>query len=278
MLKILIPTDLSRESRSGMRFAIQWAKQQKARLIFFHAACIPGLTRWSDKQYQSYRTAELDMRQRRLRQLVGDVVARAGGWPQHYECIIVEGISPETILQDYCRKHKDIDLICMGTHGAAGVQRLWGTHSGNMITHSPTPVVVVPKGYRAKAIRQLLYASDLNNYEEELKKIVPLVRHLKAALHIFHLVGPDERVPDRVLFENVIKQEFHMECPIHLVIMDETMSLAANLHKFIQKMKPSLVAMFTDQQRTLFEKIFYPSRTEKYAFRTHAPLLTFSKR
>jgi nucleotide-binding universal stress UspA family protein len=277
MLKILIPTDLSRDSRSGMRFAIQWARQQKVRLIFFHAAYIPCLTRWSEKQYQSFRVSELDLRQRRLKQMVVSVFARAGAHDLPYDCIIMEGISPEITLQDYCREHKDIDFICMGTHGAAGVHRLWGTHAGNMITHSSTPVVVVPKGYRAKPIRQLLYATDLNHYQEEMEKIVPLANHLGASLHILHLVGPDERVPDKTLFEKVLEQEFHIETHIHLEIMDETRSVAANLHKFIQRTKPSLVIMFTDKQRTLLEKIFYPSKSESFAFRTHTPLLAFSK-
>jgi hypothetical protein len=206
-----------------------------------------------------------------------DMLAQCGARLQPFECVLVEGISPESSLQDYCREHKDIDFICMGTDGAAGLQRLWGTHAGNMITQAPVPVVVVPRGYRTKAISRLLYATDLNHYQEELKNIVPLARRLGTELHILHLVGPDERVPDRILFEKVIKQEFHVECQIHLVIMDETRSVASNLNKFIRQMKPSLVIMFTDQQRTVFEKIFFPSKTESYAFRTRTPLLTMPK-
>lgn len=277
MLKILIPTDFGRNSRSGMRFVIQWAKQQKARLIFFHVACIPHLTRWSEKQYQSYRLEELNLRQRRLHHMAAGALTRADAHDQPYDCIIVEGISPEITLLDYCREHKDIDLICMGTRGAAGLQKLWGTHAGNVMTHSPAPVIVVPKSYRAKAITQLLYATDLNHYQEELEKIVPLAHHLRADLHILHLVGPDERVPDKNLFEKVLNHEFHIETHIHLEVMDETRSVAANIHKFIQRTKPSLVVMFTDQQRSLFEKIFYPSKAESFAFRTHTPLLAYSK-
>lgn len=277
MLKILIPTDLGRGSRAGMRFAIQWARQQKARLIFFHAAYIPRPTRWSEKKYEAYRIEELNLRQRRLHQMAASALTRADAHDQAYDCIIVEGISPEVTLQDYCRKHRDIDFICMSTGGAAGLHRFWGTHAGNMITQATTPVIVVPKGYRTIPVRRLLYATDLNHYQEELEKIVPLVHHLQAELHILHLVGPDEMLPDKDLFEKVIRQEFHVETQIHLEIMDETRSVAANLHKFIQKMKPSLVVMFTDRQRTLFEKIFYPSKAESFAFRTHTPLMAFSK-
>ena len=273
MLKILIPTDLGRGSRAGMRFAIQWARQQKARLIFFHAAYIPR----SEKKYEAYRIEELNLRQRRLHQMAASALTRADAHDQAYDCIIVEGISPEVTLQDYCRKHRDIDFICMSTGGAAGLHRFWGTHAGNMITQATTPVIVVPKGYRTIPVRRLLYATDLNHYQEELEKIVPLVHHLQAELHILHLVGPDEMLPDKDLFEKVIRQEFHVETQIHLEIMDETRSVAANLHKFIQKMKPSLVVMFTDRRRTLFEKIFYPSKAESFAFRTHTPLMAFSK-
>jgi nucleotide-binding universal stress UspA family protein len=277
MIKILIPIDFAPDARAGMRFAIQWASQQKASLLFVHAAHIPRLTRWSDKQFQTFKQSEIGRRLKKLEQFVAGFLTRAKMPDQPYECVVVEGVSPEITLTDYCREHKNISFICMGTHGATGMQRLWGTHAGNLVTHSPAPVIIVPKGYRSRAVKQLLYATDLNHYQEELKQVVPLARLLGASLHILHLVGPDERVPDKNLFEKVLEHEFHIPTQIHLEIMDETRSLAANLQRFIQKMKPSLVVMFTDQHRTLFEKIFYPSRTEKFAFRTHTPLLVYSR-
>jgi nucleotide-binding universal stress UspA family protein len=277
MLKILIPTDLSRDSAAGVRFALQLATQQKSKLIFFHVVNIPRLTRWNEEQYQSFRTKELNLRQARLEKWVAGIVFGTGLSANLQTCIIREGFSPETTLQEFCEANPEIDFVCMGTHGAAGWKRIWGTHTGNMITHSSIPVIVVPTGYRRKSIKHLLYASDLNHYEKELKRILPLVQRLKAEFHILHLVDHDEKVPDSRLFEKVLQHEFHMAFHIHAVVLDETRSMAINVDRFIHRSKPSLVILFTDQQRTSFEKIFFPSRTESLAFRTHTPLLAFPK-
>jgi nucleotide-binding universal stress UspA family protein len=260
-----------------MRFAIQWSRQQKAKLLFLHVAYIPGLTRWSDKQYRLFVRSELERRQRKLEQLVSEIYAQMGIREPQYECRVIEGISPDITLVDYCQRHKDINVICMGTHGAVGLQRLWGTHAGNMVTHSATPVVVVPKGYRAKPISRVLYATDLSHFEEELKKIAPLTRSFKAELDVLHLVGVDELVPNKVLLEKMLRQEFRNNIHTHIERMDETRSVAVNLQKQMDRIRPSLVVLFTDQQRTLFEKIFFPSKTERFAFRTHTPLLVFPK-
>ena len=54
-------------------------------------------------------------------------------------------------------------------------------------------------------------------------------------------------------------------------------SIRENLEEQIRLSKPSLIAMFTDQNRSIFQKIFYPSKAEQLSFTTSVPLLTFPK-
>jgi hypothetical protein len=54
-------------------------------------------------------------------------------------------------------------------------------------------------------------------------------------------------------------------------------SLPANLQKQIDRLKPSLIVMFTDQNRSFFQKIASPSNAEKVSFATRIPLLSFHK-
>ncbi|MDO6429492.1 universal stress protein [Flavitalea sp. BT771] len=278
MIQILVPVDLGRFSRAGIRFAIQWSKQQDAKLLFVHVLYAARLTRWSDEQYKTFATSLKEDRSRQLRELVEEVFTSMRVSHRAYECRVIEGLSPEPTLLDYCRQHKDIDYVCMGTHGAGGLQKLLGTHAGNMLTNSSIPVVVVPKGYRARPITRILYASDLCDHEAELKKVAALAKDLKAGLHILHLVGPDELEPNKKIFEKVLKQEFSYPVQLDLPIMDETKSTVTNLQQQIRGLKPSLVVLFTHQDRTLFQKIFFPSKAENLAFRTQVPLLVIKKR
>jgi len=277
MLQILVPTDLSRDALPGMRFAIQWSKQLKAKLLFTHVLYIPRPTRWNDEQYNEFAASERIRSKQKLERTVTDLYTHMKAEGGHYECLIVEGAFAEPTLLDYCRHHPDIDLVCMGTHGAAGIKRLFGTHAGNMVAGSGIPVVVVPKGYRARKIKSVLYATDLLHYEKELRQVATLAGRFKASLDIVHVIEADERTPSREIFEKVLTEEFHYPVHIHFPLQDETRSMAVNLRRQMQALKPSLTVLFTDQGRTIFEKIFLSSTAEKVAFGTPAPLMVYPK-
>jgi len=278
MKQILVPTDLSRDSRPGMRFAIHWSRLQKTKLLFVHVLYIARLTRWSEDQYRAFATSEREYYTRKLESMVADVYKKMGIDDGKYECRMLEGIITEPTLLDYCRQHKDIDLICMSTNGAKGIQQLFGTHAGNILANSSIPVVVVPKGYRVKPVLRVLYATDLHDYEEELKKVATIAAAFKTSLDILHLVRTDVPVPNKEIFEKVLAEEVHYPVRIHFPVMDETHSVAVNLQRQIRLLNPSLTILFTDQDRTILQKILFPGRTERLAFRTTIPLLAFPRR
>jgi nucleotide-binding universal stress UspA family protein len=57
--------------------------------------------------------------------------------------ILVEGLPEEEILS-YARRHR-VSLIVMSTHGRSGISRwLTGSVADKVVTHSPSPVLVVP--------------------------------------------------------------------------------------------------------------------------------------
>jgi len=277
MLQILVPTDLSRDASPGMRFAIQWSTQQNVKLLFTHVLYIPRLTRWNDEQYNKFAARERIERKRKLEQMVADMYKQMAIKGGHYECRIVEGVFAEPTLLDYCRHHPDIDIICMGTHGATGIKKLFGTHAGNMTTGSGIPVIVVPKGYRSRPIKSVLYATDLLHYEEELQQVAAVASAFKASLDILHVIENDERTPNKDIFEKVLSEEFHYPVHIHFPLQDETRSMSVNLRRQMEAIKPSLAVLFTNQGRTIFEKLFLSSTAERVAFRTPVPLMVYPK-
>jgi nucleotide-binding universal stress UspA family protein len=54
MEKILVTTDLSANSKPGIRFAMQLAKQRNAELIILHVFYVLKATSWSDTTYKTY--------------------------------------------------------------------------------------------------------------------------------------------------------------------------------------------------------------------------------
>lgn len=176
---------------------------------------------------------------------------------------------------DYCREHKDINYICIATRGAGKLNKLPGTHTGNLITKSPVPVITVPKNYRKHSVKRILYTSDLHHYEEELKKVVAFARPLRAPIKVLHISSPNDEVPDEEIIKKLTKKKIHYARDIQF--KEGRYSLLPDLQKQIQILRPSLVVMFTDQHRNFFQKILFPSKAEQLSFGIKIPLLSFNK-
>jgi nucleotide-binding universal stress UspA family protein len=102
---ILVPTDFSAASRPALRFAIQWARQQRSKIIFTHVLDIMKFADWNKKKFEAYADEQRTMAISRLRGMLSGILSRL----------------------------EDIDFICMGTNGAGTFQRVIGTNTGNLI-------------------------------------------------------------------------------------------------------------------------------------------------
>jgi nucleotide-binding universal stress UspA family protein len=277
-ITILVPTDFSASSRAGMRFAIQWTRQQKVKLVFVHVLSVLRLTGWSDKQYEAYAAAQRTLYSRRLTKLAAEVCRQMGVPKYAYATQLIEGISADITLTELSGQRPDIDLICMATRGAGKLKKFFGTHTGNLILRSEIPVIAVPAGYRAKPIKRILYATDLADSEDELGKILNITRPLNAEVVVTHFPQPGETILNPALVNATWEKQFGYPVKLRYESADPGLSLAENLQGLIGKMKPSLVVMFTDRQRTPFQRLFYPSQTERLSFQLKVPLLVLGKK
>lgn len=89
-----MPTDFSTASRAGMRFAIQWARQQDAKLVFAHVMSILRMTSWSDKQFEAFLAAERTLYSRRLRKMAEEVCDSKHLAKKDYSTEVLEGVVP----------------------------------------------------------------------------------------------------------------------------------------------------------------------------------------
>ncbi|HTR32189.1 MAG TPA: universal stress protein [Puia sp.] len=261
-ITILVPTDFSAASRAGMRFAMQWASQQKARLIFTHVLDVINYSDWSKKQFEVFAAAQRNLMDRKLRKFVGEVLRRNDGAAADCDTRVVEGPGVSGVLSSLGRRER-IDLICMGTNGAGTLQQVLGTTTSYLIRRSDVPVVAVPATYRKRPVRRILYATDLVNYKEELKKVRAVADSLGAEVMVLHLLQLGEHESIQGLVYRAA---------------DPTRSTAENLRQVLSKFKPSMIVMFTDHHRTWLKRLVSPSQSEKMALNLSVPLLVLGKR
>ena len=84
-------------------------------------------------------------------------------------------------------------------------------------------------------------------------------------------------VSDKEIIERGVKKEYGYPVNLHIEQSDAVHSLVQNLQKQIEVLKPSIAIMFTDQGRSLFQKIFLSSKAEQLSFELKIPLLVFHK-
>lgn len=277
MKKVLVPTDFSANSKSGVRFAINWASQQKIELVFVHVLYILKATRWSDAYFEKYAEQEKELCSTKFEKFIAGIYRQMNVKSGIHSYLIVQGISADVSILDYCSKNQDIDYICISTRGAGKFKKIFGTNTGNLITKSSIPVLAVPKNYKVADIRSVLYATDLRNYEDEIKKVVAFAQPLKIQIEAVHFTWPDEISFDVKTIEATFKKEFKYGLKLYFEKNDGTHSVIENLEKQIRIRKPSIVIMFTDQERTFFQKLFLSSKAEQMSFQLKVPLLVFNK-
>lgn len=277
MKKILVPTDFSTNSRAGVRFAIHWAAQQKLDLVFVHVLNILRVSSWSDAYFAKYATQEENLRRTKFEKFIADIYRQMNVKPGKYSIIIIQGISADISILDYCRKNKGIDYICISTRGAGKFKKIFGTNTGNLITKSEVPVLAVPQNYKVADVKSVLYATDLRNYTAEIKKVVDFAQPLITKIEVVHFAWPDEVTLDEKTIEAGLKKQFKYDLNLHFEKNDGSHSLIESLEKQIRTRKPSVVIMFTNQKRTFFQKLFLSSKAEELSFQAKVPLLVFNK-
>lgn len=276
MEKILVTTDFSTNSKSAMRFAIQLASQHNFNLTFFHSYYIMKPTSWSDETFTAYEKKEAAKIQNKLNEFVASVFKKLNVIPINIKCIVKSSVLTDSNIMDFALENK-YGYICTGTRGAGKLKKLIGTITSNLINHSTVAVIAVPHNYRKTKITNILYASDLVNLETELKKVIDFAKPLKSKVELLHFNSPADITTDSKIIETAIKKFSKYAVKLHFENTNHVNTFISNIESAIQKSKPSMLIMFTKQNRSFFQKIFHSSNSAEYSFNAKVPLLVFNK-
>ncbi len=140
--RILHPSDFTSFSRAALRKAIEMAKSNRAELLLAHVVSpvvpIPGDAYISPKMYDDLAGLARAFAQKQLAKLSAQVKkARVKS-----RAFVLEGPPSEEIVR-FARARR-VDLIVMGTHGRAGLAKLFvGSVADRVVAAAPCPVLTV---------------------------------------------------------------------------------------------------------------------------------------
>lgn len=262
MDKILVPTDFSTNSKPGLRFAIRMAARNKATLVFLHVVPLNADVQKAEEKLDSFVTKLYESM--RLE-------------PQEFETKVISGFKVDIALLDYIKQQEDLSFICISTRGASFFKKVLGTNTSNLLEKSGIPMLVVPNSYRVKPLNTVLYATDLENFEEELKVLVDFSRPRGVSIEVVHFGKSNLTETEKEVLG--IDWEAKMNYPLRIEVVkrNRTQSFTTQLNKQIALKKPSLVCLFTQKEHTFFEKLFLKSNTGNVSHHPQVPLLAYNK-
>ena len=268
---------MSPNSRAAMRFAIQLAEQIQAQLIFLHIHQIPRVSFWSDQQYQQYIGRDREKIMKPLAAFIKSLYrSMAVPAPEqlplavHHDLDVTEGIV------QFAQSQK-ASYICISTRGSGVVRKLFGSTSSSLITASPVPVFCIPSSWRQKPVKSILYASDISRYESELKQVVALARPLEASVEMLHLAFANEFFMDSGRFEQNLKELAGYPVRFRLQPRDVSRSVMQEVESVVRKTKPSLLVLFTHQNRSFFKRLFLPGNAKQFSALPLIPFLSIPR-
>lgn len=276
MKKILVTTDFSTHSKAGMRFAIQLATQKKAELIFFYCFQAQLPTTIQGEFIQTSVSKQANTHLQKLEKFVAGLYKAMNVAPGEHRCVVEEDLSPDNAILDYTRRHA-IDYICISTRGAGIVTKVIGTHTSGVILKSPVPVLAVPHSWRTHPVSKIMYASDLENLDNEIQTVSSLAQSLDVRVDLAHFYYPGEIKIEPEVLKKLWHEKMKNLDQVYLEPFDVDKGFAGQLDRLVKKAKPSIVVFFTHTNKTWFDKLFSISRSKAFSFVTKVPMLVYRK-
>lgn len=276
MNNILVPTDFSTTATKALHFALMLAKNTGDTIILCHVYT-PVESTFIDTEERRRQHNE-DTRtalHKQLQELTESVSALA---PEVVvrTCVVRSPMVAsliETAEKQGCR------MIAMGTHGATGMKKVMiGSVAAAVAEASPIPVLLVPEQYRIDHPRQIVFATNFNEYETAaLEQTIALTQSTGAALTLVHVcpaaAGPVEFGEEERQFHTFIFpfQERHPGVPLTLKLLcsDEPFDTLERLEQAF----PYDLLVLVKRKKGLLEGLFSRSLPKNMAYATTQPLL-----
>ena len=272
MVNILVPTDFSQLSKSAVKYAIKIANRLGGNITVLHVMTMTRALRIS--MIEKIRSLDHDL----IESAESELETMIKTMSEQYKVktaikfeVVRGSYFPSTLLREARRLHSG--LIVMGTRGASGLTKaVMGSNTNSVIEVSHVPVLAVPEKADFKGFRNVVYASDLRNLEEELVVLIRYIEKFGSTIHLIHIVPPGDEVDVIEAKIDSILKKFPYKNIVTLVLVDNDVDSA--LDQYVEVSRADVLAMFT-HEISFFEKVFDKSMTRRMAFHSRIPLLAF---
>ncbi len=271
-MKILVPTDFSKNAEKAIEYAAVIAKSTGGILKLLHVYTQP-VTRNNVAYPLIFEETASAVKKAReqLEKCCAELSEEQG---IQCEGQVNIGVIVDEIVKEAAASKAD--FIVIGSKGVSGLNKLlFGSNTASVIEKAPCPVFSVPVNAMVTPPKKIVFAT---NYQDgdmiALKKLTQLSSLFNAELTILH-VSKEELKSERDLVEQYSKEAAKNSGsppPYYYVLPHENTQQGINL--FMESSEADLIALST-RKRNVFKRMFDPSLTKKLAYQSRMPLLAF---
>lgn len=258
MKHIIVPVDLSKNSKEALRYAVHVARKANAEITIMHSYnLLLKAVIYTTKKGTIEKDPEKWI-QKRI-----DRISK-----KHPDLKVDSKIVKGDVV-DNLRRMVEVtgaDLVIMGAQGTGeNVETFLGTTAGAMVKTTDIPVLVVPPGFRFNGIDRIVFAAK-NPFVREQKTLQPLIEIknlFDPHIQLLHLGEEQEPAPD----QNI---------SILQVINDVTRygndSFNESINEYLSQYHADLLCVMR-RKRGFLEKTLGPTRTLADKFHSDHPVL-----
>lgn len=223
----LVPHDFSPVGDAAARKAVLLAKQSHSSIHFLHIV-----------KSDSEKTAA----KKKLEQIIESLKPLAGS--TNFFAHVEAG----NIFSDIAKvAHKiKASLIIMGTHGAKGMQKVFGSFAIKVITSAEAPFVIVQDKTSTSDIKNIVFPINLNSESLQVSKIAGvLATDFNAEIH---LIATKEKMLDLnqklIIYSELVRKELaKLNVKVHVKYLEKTKAFHQTVLDYSKSIKADMIAI-----------------------------------
>lgn len=274
MKTILVPTDFSKCAYNAAKYAVELAKETKAKIILLHTYQVPVPP--PETHISPVSISDLhEENMKRLKKMAEFELNLHKNDDLEIEYEAIAGLVVNEII-DASQKY-NVGMIVMGTEGVSGVIKKYilGSNAANVIAKAPCPVLAVPENAKYFGLKKVVFAADFHEVKSNssFNTLAEISLLFDSKILILSVSKNEKDIPSITeAFEGLNLDKVFERIPhsFHNVVSED---IARAISDFANTKKADLLVTMP-QKHSYLELLFNKSITRGLVFHTQTPILS----
>ncbi|HMW39873.1 MAG: universal stress protein [Saprospiraceae bacterium] len=268
--KIVVPIDFSENAEHALKLALRWTEKWDSEVKLVHV--IPPYVDGMNPESALVMAEQQNILMQGAEKSMQEFIARAGQNASRIKSVVLLGDPGLTICRE--AEEADADMIMMGATGIHGLlDKLFGSVSSVVATHSKVPVLLIPGRTEEISLRKIVYASDYSSASlANIFYIMRLAHQYDGRVDFIHVShrSPEEESIKEIKLKQLL-EEIHPSARYRFDIIDRH-EVADALYDYAAQQQADLVVT-VHKSRDFWQRIVERSLSGKLAFEAKMPVL-----